>query len=510
VHWLPEARTTMRAAARFLREAAPLAEPEHLDVLVIGAGLSGIGTAVHLQRTGPQRRYAILEAREAIGGTWDLFRYPGIRSDSDMHTLGYAFRPWKEARAIADGPSIRSYIQETADHYGITRHVRFGHRVLSAAWSSTAACWTLEVERGPQRERATLKCDVLLSCSGYYRYDQGYRPAFEGEADFKGLVVHPQAWPDGLQTAGRRVVVVGSGATAVTLVPALAATAAHVTMLQRSPSYVLSLPGRDVIAGALSRLLPARVAYTLVRTKNIVLGWALFQACRRWPARMKKLLMAGVRGGVGERVDVDTHFNPRYAPWDQRLCFVPDGDLYAALKSGQAEVVTDTIERFTATGLKLASGREIEADIVVTATGLALQTMGGASLTVDGRAVDVSQAFSYKSLMLSGVPNLVTTFGYTNASWTLKADLVAQWACRLLDHLDAHGYASATPQADPSLQARPFLDLSSGYVQRAAAVLPRQGTVSPWNLTQNYFKDWWLLRQGAMADGTLVFRRRTP
>jgi cation diffusion facilitator CzcD-associated flavoprotein CzcO/acetyl esterase/lipase len=508
LHWLPESRDSMRAALRFLREAPPTSEPEHLDVLVIGAGLSGIGTGAQLQRTGPQRRYAVLEARDAIGGTWDLFRYPGIRSDSDMHTLGYAFHPWKGIRALADGPSIRDYVEETADAYGVRRHIRFGHRVVRADWSSERACWTVHAERGPERTPVTLRCDVLLACSGYYRYDRGYRPEFAGEADFRGTVVHPQLWPEGLSTAGKRIVVIGSGATAVTLVPELAKTAAHVTMLQRSPSYVLSLPGEDGIARVLKRVLPEGAAYRIVRAKNIVGAWFLYFASQRWPARVKSLLMGLVRKALGPGHDVDTHFNPKYGPWDQRLCLVPDGDLFQALKSGRAEVVTDTIQRFTPTGLKLASGRELEADVVVTATGLELQILGGATLSVDGHPVELSQRFSYKSVMFSGVPNLVSTFGYTNASWTLKADLTAAWACRLLDHLDRHGQASATPRHDPTLQPLPFLNLSSGYVRRAEPVLPHQAAQSPWKLHQNWFKDWWMLKVAPIEDGTLEFTRR--
>ena len=521
VPWLPEARASVRAAARFLREAPPLSQPEHLDVLIIGAGLSGIGSAAHLQRSGPQRRYAILESRVALGGTWDLFRYPGIRSDSDMHTLGYAFRPWKEARAIADGPSIRQYLADTAQAHGIERHVRYGHRVLRADWSSATSTWTVEVERtriaadgsATAAERVQLRCNVLLACAGYYRYDAGHRPTWEGESSYRGRIVHPQLWPDDLDTVGKRVVVIGSGATAVTLVPELAKSAAHVTMLQRSPSYVMSLPSHDPIARVLRHVLPERWAYRLVRGKNILLAIAFFQAARRWPARIGGLLVAGVRRGLGpdRAQEVAAHFTPRYAPWDQRVCFVPDGDLFTALKSGRAEMVTDTIERFTPQGVRLATGRELPADVVVTATGLQLCLMGDVALTVDGRAVDLAQAVSYKAVMFSDVPNLVSTFGYTNASWTLKADLTAAYACRLLDYLDRHRLAAATPRRDPAEPTRPFLDFSSGYVQRGIAGLPRQGVHAPWKLHQNYLKDWWMLVHGRIDDGVLQFSPRgTP
>jgi cation diffusion facilitator CzcD-associated flavoprotein CzcO/acetyl esterase/lipase len=500
---VPEARRSMDAAAAFLASAgARRDEPEHLDAVIIGAGLSGIGMAAQLQARCPGRRYALLEARDAIGGTWDLFRYPGVRSDSDMHTLGYGFKPWRGDKVMADGPAIRDYIRETAFERGIDRQVRFGHRVVRADWSPADACWTLEVEHAGERRR--LRCDFLLACSGYYRYDAGYRPEFAGEADYRGRLVHPQAWPEDLDYAGKRVVVIGSGATAVTLVPEMAKTAAHVTMLQRSPSYVLALPSRDAIAAVAKRVLPQRLAYGLVRTKNMLAALLLFKAARRFPQRMRALLVGLARRALGPGHDVDTHFNPAYAPWDQRLCFVPDGDLFKALASGRAEVVTDRIDRFTERGLRLASGRELEADVVVTATGLSLNLLGDVAVSVAGVPRALSQAVSYKALMLSGIPNLVYTFGYTNASWTLKADLTARWTCRLLNTMEARGVRIATPQLPPGLALRPFFELTSGYVQRAAAILPRQGATGPWRLTQDYLRDWATLRLGRIADGTLA------
>jgi cyclohexanone monooxygenase len=505
---VPEARRSVDAATRFLREATA-GGIEHVDTVIVGAGLSGLGTAAHLQDRCPGHHYTILEGRQAMGGTWDLFRYPGVRSDSDMYTLGYGFRPWKEPQAIAPGPAIRRYIAETAAERGIDRQVRFGHRVVRADWSSPDARWTLAIERdtpaGP--ERMQMSCRYLLACCGYYRYDTGHDPEFAGREDFRGTIVHPQFWPESLDWTGKRVVVIGSGATAVTIVPVMAQEAAKVTMLQRSPSYFLPLPARDPIAGALGRVLPARLAYRLVRTKNILGAWLLYKLSRRWPERMRAFFTGFARRALGPGHDVETHFNPAYAPWDQRLCIIPDGDLFAAVRSGRADVVTDTIARFTERGLRLASGRELEADIVVTATGLKLTALGAMAVHVDGRPVDLARTMAYKAQMLSGVPNLVYTFGYTNTSWTLKADLTAAWTCRLLHYMDRHGYAVATPTADPGVEPRPFLDLSSGYIQRASAELPKQGTRGPWRVSQDYLRDVLTLRYGRLADGTLRFER---
>lgn len=502
----------MRAASSTGASAAAIPAEAPLDVLIVGAGLSGIGAAHHLQRRCPGKRYAIVEARDAIGGTWDLFRYPGIRSDSDMYTLGYGFKPWTDANSIAAGPTILNYIRETADEAGITPHIRFGHKVTSASWSSAEACWTVQLTRrqanggGDGAEEAiSLRTRFLYLCSGYYRYDQGYRPSFEGEAEFKGTWVQPQFWPEGLDYSGKRVVVIGSGATAVTLVPAMAETAAHVTMLQRSPSYVVTRPAKDAIALSLRRWMPMGAAYKLVRWKNVLLGMFFFQLARRRPEKVKERILHFAQLQLGAQYDVKTHFTPRYKPWDQRLCLVPDGDLFRAIRQQRAAVVTDTIERFTASGIRLASGQELPADIVVVATGLQLHAMGGIKLVVDGRPVDPAQLMLYKGMMLSGVPNMVQTFGYTNASWTLKADLTAAYTCRLLRHMDRRGAAIAVPQRDPSVATEPFLSFSSGYVQRAVSMLPKQGTTRPWRLYQNYLLDTLTIRFGRMADGVLQF-----
>jgi cation diffusion facilitator CzcD-associated flavoprotein CzcO len=476
-------------------------EPEHVDVLIVGAGLSGVGTACHLQAHCPGKSYAILEARDAIGGTWDLFRYPGIRSDSDMFTLGYNFRPWPDGKAIADGPAIRSYVRETAGDHGVDEKIRFHHKVVRADWSTDEARWSVTAERTDTGETVELTCGFLFGATGYYRYDEGYLPHFEGTERFRGEIVHPQHWPEDLDYAGRRVVVIGSGATAVTLVPAMAEEAEHVTMLQRSPSYVVTLPATDPIAGVLTRRLPAKVAYALVRWKNVLLTMLSFNLSRRYPQAMRKVIRRGVQRRLPEGYDVDTHFNPRYNPWQQRMCLVPDSDLFEALSRGDASIVTDGLETFTETGLKLTSGAELEADVIVTATGLNLLLLGGMELAVDGEEVEFADRVAYKGMMLCGVPNLAIALGYTNASWTLKCDLVAEYVCRLLNHMDAHGYAVATPRApDPSLPIQPFIDFNSGYVLRSIADLPKQGATPPWRLHQNYFRDIRLLRRGPVDD----------
>ena len=476
---------------------------EVLDVLVIGAGLSGIGAGYHLQTKSPTRTYAILESRDAIGGTWDLFRYPGIRSDSDMHTLGFSFKPWKGAKAIADGPSILEYIRETAREYGIDRKIRFGHRVLRASWSSTTSAWTVDVEKTATGEVVQLTCSFLLMCSGYYDYQAGYTPDLPGMDRFGGRIVHPQKWTDDVAYAGKRVVVIGSGATAVTLVPELAKKAAHVTMLQRSPTYILSLPAVDVVAKFLERTLPSDVAYGVTRWKNVALAMAMFNLSRRFPERAKKLMIGGVRKNLGPDADVETHFTPRYHPWDQRLCLVPDGDLFEAVKSGRAEVVTDRIETFDETGIVLESGKKLEADLVVTATGLELLLLGDVKLTVDGEAIDVGKTLNYRGTMLSNVPNLAIALGYTNASWTLKADLVCEFVCRLLNHMEKAGQKKAIARPEHDMPVEPLLDFSSGYVQRALGRLPKQGTKAPWRLYQNYLIDLLGFRYGKIEDGVI-------
>ncbi|MEJ2887205.1 flavin-containing monooxygenase [Actinomycetospora aeridis] len=477
---------------------------EHLDVVIVGAGLSGIGTACHLERDLPGTRYAVLEAREELGGTWSLFRYPGVRSDSDMHTLGYRFRPWSSATALADGPSILSYVRDTAREFGVEEKIRYGHRVTRASWDSASQRWTLEIPGRP----GTLTCSFLLMCSGYYRYDQGYTPDFPGIERFGGTVVHPQHWDPELDHTGRRVVVIGSGATAVTLVPALLEgpdAAAHVTQLQRSPSYVLSIGRTDAAAAALSRWLPKAVADPLTRGKNIAQLIALYQLSQRFPRAVRGLLRRLTRSALPEGYDVDTHFNPRYDPWDQRMCMVPDGDLFRAIRHGDAEIVTDTIETFTETGIRLTSGRELPADVVVTATGLTLQMFGGAEIVVDGEPVHLPDTMAYKGMMLSGVPNLVYMIGYTNASWTLKVDLVAEYVVRLLRHLREHDLGVAVPERDPEVGEAPFLDFGAGYVQRSIDELPKQGTRAPWRLAMNYAIDAVALRRSRVDDAAMRF-----
>lgn len=476
-----------------------------LDVLIVGAGLSGIGAARHLQANCPNKTWRILEAREAVGGTWDLFRYPGVRSDSDMHTLGYSFKPWTERKAIADGPSILRYIRNAADETGISQHIRFGHSVRSAHWSTPEACWTIEAEQQPSGALVQIKARFLYLCSGYYSYAQGHQPAFEGQADFQGTLVYPQFWPQDLDYQGKRVVVIGSGATAVTLVPEMAKTAAHVTMLQRSPTYVVTRPSEDAIALWLDRKLPAKLAYSLTRWKNVLIGMFFYRLARRRPAAVKRRIINMAAKQLGPQLDVARDFTPSYNPWDQRVCLVPDGDLFRQLREGRASVVTDTIERFTLQGIRLTSGRELPADIIVAATGLKLNVLGDVALTVDGTPFIPGQAMAYKGMMLSDLPNLAMAFGYTNASWTLKADLTAGYVCRLLNYMDQHGYSVARPQRDPSVAERPFLGFTSGYVQRALAVLPKQGDRKPWQVYQNYLADLFTIRWGRVADGVMRF-----
>ncbi|MFI7428007.1 flavin-containing monooxygenase [Micromonospora sp. NPDC049836] len=480
---------------------------DHVDVLIVGAGLSGVGAAVHLQRECPGKTYAVLEARGAIGGTWDLFRYPGVRSDSDMFTLGYSFKPWTDAKAIADGDAIRTYVRETAREFGVQQHIRFHHRVVRAEWDSGTARWTVTAHRDDTAEDVVLTCAFLFTNSGYYRYDEGYTPDFPGIERYTGRLVHPQHWPADLDYTGKRVVVIGSGATAVTLVPAMAERAAHVTMLQRSPTYVISLPSRDPLADAARRWLPAKAAYAVARWKNVALGVANFQLSRRAPTLVKNFLRRAAKGKLPTGYDIDRHFSPRYNPWDQRLCVVPDGDLFAAVSAGRAEVVTDTIDTFTEHGLRLTSGAELPADLVVTATGLNLLALGGMTLAVDGTEIDLAATVAYKGMMLSGVPNFAMTIGYTNASWTLKADLVATYVCRLLRHLDRTGQQIVTPLAPDSDDLVPIIDLKSGYVLRAVDRLPKQGPSAPWRLHQNYPRDVLLMRHGRLTDEGVRFSR---
>ena len=477
-------------------------------MLIVGAGLSGIGAAWHLQHQCPDHSYAIVEARDAIGGTWDLFRYPGVRSDSDMYTLGYRFKPWHKTRAIADGGEICAYVRETARENGIDQQIRFGHRVTAAAWSCADARWTVDIERGDNAAPVQISCNFLYLGAGYYRYDKGYTPDLPGIDSYRGRVVHPQHWTGDIDHAGKRIVVIGSGATAITLLPALAHTAAHVTMLQRSPTYVAALPAEDAAARWLQRHLPLRWAYTLARWKRVLLGMVIFQMCRYNPDGMKKILLARVRDALPAGFDVGKHFTPRYKPWEQRLCLAPDGDLFKAIRSGKASVVTDRIDHFTATGITLQSGQHLDADLVVSATGLNLQVFGGLRLSVNGQPVDPAQTVGYKGFLFSGLPNFASCFGYTNASWTLKADLTSEFLCRLLNHMRRKGFTQCVPRNDgPVLDDRPWIDFSSGYFQRAMHKLPRQGLQPPWKLHQNYLRDIVQLRWGTLNDGVLQFRR---
>jgi cation diffusion facilitator CzcD-associated flavoprotein CzcO len=477
---------------------------EHFDVLIVGAGLSGIDAAYHLQKYCPQKSYVILEQRERIGGTWDLFRYPGIRSDSDMLTMSYSFRPWTKATSISPGVAIREYITATAQESGIDGHIRFGHEIRRAAWSSEEARW--EVQAAYAGQVVTLTCNFLFSCAGYYRYSAGYLPEFPQIELFQGRVVHPQAWPEDLDYRGKRVVVIGSGATAVTLVPAIAKTAAHVTMLQRSPTYVVALPEQDKIANWLRGALPEIWAYRLGRWKNVGFQMYIYQLSQRFPDFVKKKLIQQVCAQVGPGCDVATHFTPRYNPWQQRMCVVPDADLFRAIRAGRASVSTGQIEAFTGTGIKLASGEELPADIVVTATGLVLQAFGGMELSVDGERVDLSNRLSYRGLMVSGVPNFAAVFGYINASWTLKADLICTYVCRLLNYMDRKGLRQVTPQSEGEMAAKHFVEnFTSGYVQRSLESWPKQGAKAPWRVYQNYVRDFISLKWASLRDGALVF-----
>ncbi len=509
---------------------------EHFDVLIVGAGLSGVGAAARLRMDCPEKTFAILEGREAMGGTWDLFRYPGVRSDSDMYTLGYRFRPWNEQKAIADGPAILNYIRDTAREYDLDKEIRYGHRVKRAEWSSEDARWTVQVEcsefplqrasvrtdEGPTATKSRLKaelqteeaenvefsCNFLYLCTGYYEYEKGYTPDWPGFENYKGTVVHPQKWPEGLDYAGKRVVVIGSGATAVTLVPAMAETAAHVTMLQRSPTYVVSMPAKDKIANGLRAVLPAKVAYATTRWKNVFRQIFFYQFSKKRPSVMKRLIAKGVESELGAEA-VEQHFTPTYDPWDQRLCLVPDADLFTSIREGRASIVTGQIDSFIENGIRLENGNVLEADVVVTATGLVLKIMAGLELVVDGATVDLSKVMAYKGMMYSDVPNLAQAFGYTNASWTLKCDLTAEYVCRLMKYMDRNGYAACVPRiSDPTLKPEPVLDFNSSYVMRALHELPKQGSKTPWRLHQNYVKDLAMLRFGRVNDGTMEFLTR--
>jgi len=481
--------------------------PTDLDVLVVGAGLSGIAAGYHLQDKCPGKAYAILEMRDRMGGTWDLFRYPGVRSDSDMHTLGYAFRPWHDSISLADGPSILQYIEDTAAEFGIDEHIHYGQRVEGARWSSETATWTTTVRDMASGELHEVRSRYLYMCSGYYDYEEGYRPDFEGTGDFEGEIIHPQFWPEDRTYAGKKVVVIGSGATAVTLVPAMAETAGHVTMLQRSPTYVLSIPGEDPAAAFLRRKLPKPAAETAIRWKNILFALGFYKWARAMPERSRKWILKQVKTALGGAAPIEPHFSPDYDPWDQRLCFVPDGDLFEAIKAGKASVVTDHIDRFTEKGILLESGEELEADIIVTATGLKLKMLGGLNFDIDGKEVQPSDVTLYKGTMLSDVPNFGFAIGYTNASWTLKCDLCCEYFCRLINHMDSRGYTTVTPREPADLGEESALPLASGYIQRAQHLLPKQGDRAPWKLYQNYAIDKAWLKLAPVKDSALEFTR---
>ncbi len=495
-------------------------DTRHADVIVIGAGLSGIGAGYHLQANCPDRSYLILEARSALGGTWDLFRYPGIRSDSDMYTMGYEFKPWTDDSTISSGPLVLSYLQETADEYGITERIRFNRKMTSASWSSSERQWTLSVTPTPESatgstndstaEVETFTCNFLFMCSGYYSYSGGYQPDFEGEESFDGPIIHPQDWPEDLDYRDKRVAVIGSGATAMTLIPAMAGDAAHVTMVQRSPTFVVSRPSSDPVARVLRKVLPAETVAKFMRWRSVRMTAAFYKMTRKNPDKARNMLMKRTRKGM-PNVDVDTHFTPSYNPWDQRLCLIPDGDLYDVLNSGEASVVTDTIDRFVPEGIQLSSGDVVEADIIVTATGLQLVTLGEADFLVDGNQVDFSQTWTYKGLAYSDVPNMASVFGYVNASWTLRSDMVTKFVCRLLNHMSATGADAVVPRLRPSdadMAQRPYIDdFSAGYMQRVMPLLPRQGDREPWLNTQRYHRDLHLIDEAEIADDVLVFER---
>ena len=480
--------------------------PEHFDVLIVGAGLSGVGAGVHLHENCPGKSYVVLEGRPSIGGTWDLFRYPGIRSDSDMHTLGFNFKPWKAAKSIADGPSILEYVKEAAAEYGVDKHIRYGLTVKAANWSTPNSTWTVEAEQAGKTVKFT--CNFLYMCSGYYSYRSGFTPDFKGVDSFGGQIVHPQAWPENLDYKGKSVIVIGSGATAMTLVPAMAADAGHVIMLQRSPTYVVSRPDKDAIANRLRKLLPEGLAYAITRWKNVTLQTIMYKRARSQPAKFKTMLVDAARKELGPDFDVDTHFTPRYNPWDQRLCLIPNADLFTALKAGKAEVVTDHIDTFTKAGIRLKSGKDLQADIIVTATGLNLEIMGGVAFSKDGAAIDFAKTWSYRGMMYSDVPNLASVFGYINASWTLRADILSAFVCRLLNLMDKKGVHQVTPRlraGDASMEAKPWISgFSSGYMERGLHRFPKQGDREPWLNPQDYALEKKTFR-GEVEDGALVF-----
>ena len=481
----------------------------HLDLLIVGAGISGIAAAYHLQKDCPKRSFAILEARDALGGTWDFFKYPGLRSDSDLYTFGFSFKPWTSDKAIADAATILAYLKETAAEFGIDKRIRYRQRVVDASWNSQDALWTVTVDVGATRPPINYTCNYLYMCSGYYSYDKGHTPHFEGIDDYKGRIVHPQNWPTDLGYTNRKIVVIGSGATAVTLVPELAKTASHVTMLQRSPTYIVARPSQDAIATWLRKRLPGGLAHTLTRWKNVLLAIAFYKYARSYPDKMTAMIRKGTEHQLGSDFDIETHFKPTYKPWDQRLCLVPDGDLFEALRKGRASIATDRIVRLTRDGLELASGAHLGADIIVTATGLELVMLSGIAVNVDGTPVDIAKQLIYKGMMLSGIPNFAFALGYTNASWTLKCELTAKFVCRLLNRMEQRNETYCFPKRGAKDEVEPALDFTSGYVQRAVDILPKQGTKAPWKLHQNYAIDLFNFKFGRLDDGAMRFVKRS-
>jgi cation diffusion facilitator CzcD-associated flavoprotein CzcO len=478
----------------------------YYDVIIVGAGLSGIGAAYHLQDKCPNKTFTVLEGRAAMGGTWDLFKYPGIRSDSDMYTLGFPFNPWKNPKAIADGPAILQYIKDTAAKFGIDKKIQFNHKVIDASWSDAEKMWTLKIASHEGVQHETLKCNFLTMCSGYYDYDKGYTPEFPGIENYKGQVVHPQKWTSDIDYENKQVVIIGSGATAVTLVPEIAKKAAKVTMLQRSPTYIMSLPSVDNIAEFLKKVLPEKTAHNLIRWKNVFLSIFLYNASRKYPKAIKNFILKGVKKQLGNNYDLK-HFDPKYAPWDQRLCLVPDGDLFLSIKKGKAEMVTDTINTFTEKGILLNSGKELAADLIVTATGLKVQLLGGMTIHINGELGDTAKTHAYRGVMFSDVPNFAFTVGYTNASWTLKCDLSCQFVTKVLNYMDAHNYEVCVPRFDSNaFETEPLLDFNAGYVLRALDVLPKQGSKHPWKVYQNYFKDVMALKWSGVDDKYLEYK----
>jgi cation diffusion facilitator CzcD-associated flavoprotein CzcO len=478
---------------------------ERFDVVIIGAGLSGIGAACHLTRKTPSKSFVVLESRKEIGGTWDLFRYPGIRSDSDMHTLGYSFKPWKHEKSIADGSSILRYIHETAEEYDVQKNIRHGQKVEVVSWDSVKGVWTIILSKQGQNT-TTISCSYIYSCTGYYRYDKGYMPEFSNLESFSGQIIHPQRWPDNFNYDGKTVVVIGSGATAITLVPAMAKSAKHVTMLQRSPTYVISSPSTDKLAAKIERFLPEKMAYMVTRWKNVIAQMILYRMSKRWPDYIRGKLIHWTKLQLGKDFDVDEHFSPQYKPWDQRLCLVPNGDLFKSLRKGSSSIVTDHIDQFYDKGIRLKSGKSLEADVVVTATGLELLALGGIKIEVDGKFVDISETTQYKGMMLSDVPNLFFATGYTNASWTLKCDLTSEYVCRLINHLDKTNKNICVPRTKNStLKQVMSIGLESGYVQRSIDKFPKEGIISPWKLHQNYFLDLIGLRFKSVKDDFMEF-----